>query len=74
MEQQEISLHKAGLHATIRTRVSLLCAMNPVFGKYNDNLTLKKNLNLPDSLISRYILKLMSFLHFIDICRTILFL
>ena len=53
MEQQEITLNKAGLHATMRTRVSLLCAMNPAFGKYNEALTLQKNLNLPDSIISR---------------------
>ncbi|OZJ05088.1 hypothetical protein BZG36_01375 [Bifiguratus adelaidae] len=54
MEQQTISIAKAGIHATLNARTSILAAANPVAGRYNKKLTLKQNVNMSGPIMSRF--------------------
>ncbi|KAK6588598.1 DNA replication licensing factor MCM2 [Cryptosporidium xiaoi] len=54
MEQQSISISKAGIVTTLRARCSVIAAANPIFGKYDSSLTFKDNVDLTDPIISRF--------------------
>jgi DNA replication licensing factor MCM7 len=54
MEQQTISIAKAGIMTTLNARVSILAAANPAFGKYNTRKSVEQNVNLPPALLSRF--------------------
>ncbi|OQD76610.1 hypothetical protein PENDEC_c004G03095 [Penicillium decumbens] len=54
MEQQTISIAKAGIHTTLNARASILAAANPVGGRYNPKLTLRQNLNFSAPIMSRF--------------------
>jgi DNA replication licensing factor MCM4 len=54
MEQQTISVAKAGIITTLNARTSILASANPVDSKYNNKKTIVDNLNLPPSLLSRF--------------------
>ncbi|EFA74963.1 MCM family protein [Heterostelium album PN500] len=54
MEQQTISIAKAGIHATLNARASILAAANPIGGRYDKTKSLKHNLSIGAALISRF--------------------
>ncbi|XP_046846761.1 DNA replication licensing factor MCM6-like [Xenia sp. Carnegie-2017] len=54
MEQQTISITKAGIKATLNARTSILAAANPIGGRYDRTKSLKNNLNLSAPIMSRF--------------------
>eukprot|EP00668_Euglena_longa_P018469 GGOE01023047.1.p1 GENE.GGOE01023047.1~~GGOE01023047.1.p1 ORF type:complete len:848 (-),score=300.82 GGOE01023047.1:364-2577(-) len=54
MEQQTVSIAKAGIIATLNARTSLLAAANPAESKWQTSLSVVENLQLEPTLISRF--------------------
>ncbi|ROL43785.1 Zygotic DNA replication licensing factor mcm6-A [Anabarilius grahami] len=67
MEQQTISITKAGVKATLNARTSILAAANPIDGRYNRAKSLKQNVNLSAPIMSRFDL----FFILVDECNEI---
>jgi len=53
MEQQTVSVAKAGLISTLNARTSVCACANPVGSRYNPNLTIAENIHLPPTLLTR---------------------
>ena len=54
MEQQTVSIAKAGITTTLNTRTTLLAAANPAWGRYDTRRSPAENIALPAALLSRF--------------------
>ena len=54
MEQQTISIAKAGIHATLNARTSILAAANPLRGRYDRTKSLRYNVDISPPIMSRF--------------------
>ena len=54
MEQQEISVAKAGINATLKSRCAVLAAANPKLGRFDEFIPIHEQINMPPALLSRF--------------------
>ncbi|MHC1599738.1 MAG: minichromosome maintenance protein MCM [Candidatus Methanospirareceae archaeon] len=54
MEQQTVSIAKAGIMARLNSRCALLAAANPIGGRFNKYDPISKQINMPPTLLSRF--------------------
>lgn len=54
MEQQSISISKAGLVTSLQARCAVIAASNPIGGRYDPSMTFSENVNLSEPILSRF--------------------
>merc|ERR1712048_236424 len=54
MEQQSVSIAKAGITTTLNTRTTIIAAANPQYGRYDPYKSPVENTDLPAALLSRF--------------------
>lgn len=54
MEQQSISISKAGIVTSLQARCSVIAAANPIGGRYDASMTFAENVSLSDPILSRF--------------------
>lgn len=54
MEQQSISISKAGIVTSLQARCSVIAAANPIGGRYDPGMTFSENVNLSEPIMSRF--------------------
>lgn len=54
LEQQQVSISKANIQATLRCQTTVLAAANPKFGRFDPYELIAKQINLPEPLINRF--------------------
>ncbi|KZP01395.1 MCM-domain-containing protein [Calocera viscosa TUFC12733] len=54
MEQQSISISKAGIVTTLQARCAIVAAANPIRGRYNPTIPFQQNVELTEPIISRF--------------------
>ena len=57
MEQQTLSIAKAGIICSLNARTSILAAANPRMSRWDEKATVVENIQLPHTLLSRYDVK-----------------
>ena len=54
MEQQTISISKAGIVTTLQARCAVIAAANPIGGRYNGTVPFSQNVELTEPILSRF--------------------
>jgi DNA replication licensing factor MCM2 len=54
MEQQTISISKAGIVTTLQARCAIIAAANPIRGRYNPTIPFSQNVELTEPILSRF--------------------
>ena len=54
MEQQTISIAKAGIVCQLNSRTAILAAANPINSRYDEKKSVIENINMPPALLSRF--------------------
>ena len=54
MEQQSISISKAGIITTLQARCAIVAAANPIRGRYNPTIPFNQNVELTEPILSRF--------------------
>lgn len=54
MEQQSISISKAGIVTTLQARCAIIAAANPIRGRYNPTIPFAQNVELTEPILSRF--------------------
>ncbi len=54
MEQQTISIAKAGITTRLKSRTSVLAAANPIFGRYDDSKRIAEQILMQTTILSRF--------------------
>ncbi|ESU43364.1 DNA replication licensing factor MCM6, partial [Giardia duodenalis] len=54
LEQQSVSINKAGISITLKAKTPVLAAMNPIGSRYQRNKSLKNNINISQPILSRF--------------------
>ncbi|KAF4598531.1 DNA replication licensing factor MCM2 [Pleurotus pulmonarius] len=54
MEQQSISISKAGIVTTLQARCAIIAAANPIRGRYNPTIPFSANVELTEPILSRF--------------------
>jgi len=54
MEQQSISISKAGIVTSLQARCTVIAAANPIGGRYDPSMTFSENVNLSEPILSRF--------------------
>ncbi|KAK2182088.1 hypothetical protein NP493_367g01023 [Ridgeia piscesae] len=54
MEQQSISISKAGIVTSLQARCAIIAAANPIGGRYDPSLTFSENVDLTEPILSRF--------------------
>ncbi|EEC03693.1 MCM2 protein, putative, partial [Ixodes scapularis] len=54
MEQQSISISKAGIVTSLQARCAVIAAANPIGGRYDPSMTFSENVDLTEPILSRF--------------------